>query len=467
MSKKALKFLPFFLTSFYDTVFFLIQCLSLILSSAAMSYYNSTEFLAEGLVLKVGWAFSSRLSMYDSSNWVDVVRICLECIIILGVLCYFIMEIQEMHDVGLGVYFSQLFNVLGFFNLIFISMAMIIHAWFMFSFVSRLDLAKETHSELYPALEWWAVKKNLAGGTLMLGYLRIFRYLELNARVKVLIYALMNSLEDLATSLMVLVILILAFSLCGMLLFGENVSDFSGFGFSVSTLMRALINDFDYEQLRYFHPSMAPLFYSLYVLLILVVVFNMVIAVIIDGFEEAKNIILHQKYDKELNRAPFVMSRTKFWRKKMWLLINECSIKRRVRLCCKKDGKASLQGKTPSNAGNEVLAVKVRPVCLGSEAKGNLDEDTSGPPLRKGSKMRRASTKKDIVVSNLASSPHLTETHFDQFLKNMSTARETLKPAHALKSLFKGQVEKNFRKMYAMSKFCASFILFFSVCTLD
>ena len=190
--------------------------------------------MVDGLVLKVGWAFSSRISMY-SSKFEDIFRIALEIIVILNVFCYFVSELKEIHEVGISVYMSQLFNVMGFFNLIFISLAMIIHIWFMFSFVSQLDLSNEAHVELYPALEWWAVKKNPAGGTLMLSYLRLFRYLELNARVKVLIYALMNSLEDLFTSLMVLIILILGFSLCGMMLFGENVSDFSGFGFAVST----------------------------------------------------------------------------------------------------------------------------------------------------------------------------------------------------------------------------------------
>jgi hypothetical protein len=439
--------------------------------------------MVDGLVLKVGWAFSSRLSMYDSANSEDVFRIALEVIVILAVIGFFLSEIREMCDVGISVYMSQVFNAIGFFNLIFISLAMVIHIWFMFSFVSRLDLSKETHAELYPALEWWAVKKNLAGGTLMLGYLRLFRYLELNARVKVLIYALMNSLEDLATSLMVLVILILAFSLCGMLLFGENVSDFSGFGFAVSTLMRALINDFDYEQLRYFHPSMAPAFYGLYVLLILIVVFNMVIAVIIDGFEEAKNIILHQKFDKNLNRAPFVMSRTKFWRNKMWLFINECTLRNRSTRGSKKEKKEKKQssGSGKKGRGDDVelaedvtnkdlkINVKVHPVVGTSSGVGGketkVDEKVGGGVQkqegegegegikRKGRvSLKRAASKKDIMISSLASFHHPQQLKMENLVEHVSTAKDTLRPAHHLKNLFKGHVESNFRKMYAMSE---------------
>ena len=419
--------------------------------------------MVDGLVLKVGWAFSSRLSMYDLNDYKDVMRIALEIIVAVTVLIYFYLEIREIHEVGFSLYMSGVFNAIGFFNLIFISLAMVIHIWFMFSFVSRLDLSKESHFELYSALEWWAVKKNLAGGTLMFGYLRLFRYLELNACVKVLIYALMNSLEDLATSLMVLVILILAFSLCGMMLFGENVSDFSGFGFSVSTLMRALINDFNYEQLRYFHPSMAPMFYGLYVLLILIVVFNMVIAVIIDGFEEAKNIILHQKFDKSLNRAPFVMSRSKFLRNKLWLTFHEFQMK------CKFPGNKKNNKKKKKNSnvgkqkgGDKGSTIKVHPETLegGNEKKSDETQDGMNgdkiPP-----RVRKSSTKKDLLISSLASFHAPQKIKMENLVEHVSTAKDTLKPASHLKNLFKGHVEKNFRKMYAMSKYCGSWVVLF------
>ena len=152
---------------------------------------------------------------------------------------------------------------------------------------SSFSFTDETYVNLYTSLEWWSIKKNLVGATLLFGYMRLFRYLELNARIKVLVYAMNNSMEDLVTTFFVLTTCIAAFAVCGMLLFGENLQEFSAIGFSISTLLRATIGDFAcYEDLRYFHPALAPMYYAAYVFVVLLVVFNMLIAVVIDGYEE-------------------------------------------------------------------------------------------------------------------------------------------------------------------------------------
>ena len=210
-------------------------------------------------------------------------------------------------------------------------------------------------------------------------------------------------------------------------------------------------------------------------LLILIVVFNMVIAVIIDGFEEAKNIILHQKFDKNLNRAPFVMSRTKFWRNKIWLYINECTLKFRLKKKKKKEKKKKRK-KTlkKSKAGGNVeqggeegmekvpnIKVKVHPTAsdgaAGSE-ETKVDEgeqELEGEPKVKSRKrptLNRAASKKDIMISSLASFHHPQQLKMENLVEHVSTAKDTLRPAYHLKNLFKGHVEKNFRKMYAMSE---------------
>ena len=95
------------------------------------------------------------------------------------------------------------------------------------------------------------------------------------------------------TTFFVLATCISAFAVCGMLLFGENLQEFSAIGFSFSTLLRATIGDFAcYEDLRYFHPALAPLYYAAYVFVVLLVVFNMLIAVVIDGYEEVSFCVL-------------------------------------------------------------------------------------------------------------------------------------------------------------------------------
>lgn len=119
-----------------------------------------------------------------------------------------------------------MFDVLSQINLLLIVVAIAIHLWFNYTFSDfngGISFESNIYIDLYTPLELWAVKKNLVGLTLLFGYFRLFRYLELNARIKVLIYAMMNSMEDLITTFFVLCTCIGAFAVCGMLLFGENL----------------------------------------------------------------------------------------------------------------------------------------------------------------------------------------------------------------------------------------------------
>ena len=186
-------------------------------------------------------------------------------------------------------------------------------------------------------------------------------------------------------------------------------------------------------------------------------VFNMVIAVIIDGFEEAKNIILHQKFDKNLNRAPFVMSRTKFWRNKLWLFFNEISLT----ICAKKKKKEKGGGKrgkkrkknrgskdsTSKNAENSdregkgEINVKVHPANAAQDTvDGDEDQevDHAGEgkaDTQRKSGLKRSKTKKDIMISSLASFHNPHQVKMENLVEHVSTAKHTLRPAYHLKNL--------------------------------
>ena len=306
------------------------------------------------------------------------------------------------------------------------------------------------------------MKKNLVGSTLLFGYIRLFRYLELNARIKVLIYALMNSMEDLITTFFVLVTCIGGFAVCGMLLFGENLQEFSAIGYSFSTLLRALISDFDcYEELRYFHPSLAPMYYAAYTFVVLLVVFNMLIAVIIDGYEEAKNIILHQKVDND--RAPFVQSRTMHFFKFIWFrskgfFLGNCSGRRKKQTIQKQKE----QNRTGNNARVEPAFSTARDTIDRGTNQQNLftkeDDAPNGGASdaimmggEAGDQVRRSSNMDSSEVlqrlANKKSNPQNSTIRLEHLVQHVKRANDTLKPAHELKSLFQGNVEEKFKKM--------------------
>ena len=447
----------------------------------------TTEFFDTGLILKQGWAFSARKTLY-SQSFMDIVRALMECIVVLFVLYYWMEEIKEICKAGGCFSFRfTIFDILSQFNLFLIVCAITIHLYFSYTFYYSYNNENE-YTDLYTPLEWWSVKKNLVGSTLLFGYMRLFRYLELNARIKVLIYAMLNSWEDLVTTFFVLLTCIVAFAVCGMLLFGENLQEFSAVGFAMSTLLRAMIGDFAcYENLRYFHPSLAPTYYASYVFVVLLVVFNMLIAVIIDGYEEAKNIILHQKVDND--RAPFVHSRQYYIFKKIWLSAKVFFLK--MRSNTKKRTKRTKRQSTTNRAKQAQRAqteddrlmkhFNISQVVPSGHATATANEKeheekekekdmytTTQPALPRddsfiSAKKRasiafrlatvdaRGSATLSAVVQRLNQNHHIGELNgirLEHLVEHVKRANDTLKPAQELKELFHGKIEEKFKMMY-------------------
>jgi hypothetical protein len=461
----------------------------------------TTEFYNNGLILRQGWAFSARIRHY-STDAVDVLRATLEAIVVMFVLYYWFYELYDIYDSGGCFSFRfTLFNTLSHFNLVMIVAAIGIHLVFSYRFTFVAN--EHSYVDLYTPLEWWSFKKNLVGSTLLFGYLRLFRYLELNARIKVLIYAISQSAEDLVTTFFVLITCIVAFAVCGMLLFGENLQEFSAIGFSMSTLLRAMIGDFEcYTELRYFHPGLAPVYYASYVFTVLLVVFNMMIAVIIDGYEEAKNIILHQKVDQD--RAPFVYSRQKSFYLHIWLSVKSFFLQGTLstvevtasasqsisnvsmtKILARKKSKTTKMKMKQKNKLNQVAPADSAAAAIAAptpmagatsaEEKIEVNEVKDVNEVNnQNNKNNKNSTKKDWTAaagvvqhrtskrgSNTAAfsavvhrlnqdleGKHHQDIRLKHLVEHVKRANDTLQPAQELKDLFKGGVEKKFKHMY-------------------
>jgi hypothetical protein len=71
----------------------------------------------------------------------------------------------------------------------------------------------------------------------------------------------------------------------GQMCFGAAIGDFHTFEASFSTLLRYPLGDFNYQELTEARPSVAPLFFVLYMGLVFLVCMNMVVAIITIAFE--------------------------------------------------------------------------------------------------------------------------------------------------------------------------------------
>ena len=142
--------------------------------------------------------------------------------------------------------------------------------------------------------------------------------------------------------------------------------------------------------------------------MVFIVMFNLGIAIIIDGYEDAKSIILHQKFEDQ--RVPFVQDF-------LQSVIKRSSMK--VRECFLRMSSSNRKGKVSAAATSE-----------GRKSGVNAD--------------------KRNVVSRLAhDGVSASQQHMFQLVQQINAEKNNMTPASQLKDKFKGNVEKQFHRMYA------------------
>ena len=126
---------------------------------------------------------------------------------------------------------------------------------------------------------------------MVMGWLKTFKFLEMNSKIKIIWIAIHNTRDDLCSTMMFFFILIIGFGTCGFIIFGNQVQDFSTFTSTVSWLLRALLGDLDYTAINEFNSDVAPVYFMSYIVTVFFITLNLMIAIIIDGYEEAKQSI--------------------------------------------------------------------------------------------------------------------------------------------------------------------------------
>ena len=141
----------------------------------------------------------------------------------------------------------------------------------------------------------------LDGINAVLTYSRIFYYLRLNNTVNVLLRTLGTAAWDIFAICVISTIIFLAFALCAHIVYGHVVVGYRDMFSTFSSLARALIGDFSYEEMREARRVFSPLFMVAFVIICVVVLFNLVIAVLTESFSEVKR--SNWDYRRFVNKA--------------------------------------------------------------------------------------------------------------------------------------------------------------------
>ena len=248
------------------------------------------ELMPTGFMTNYYFAYTWPRSPHDTSSNVVLARMLLEAVVGCFMLYLLITELKELYTEGCGQY-ATLFNVVEFIAILAMIGVVMCQIFFEYQWMSgRIDQVE--YQDWFYLGELWEWKRNLVGFSFVMGWVKVFKFLEMNSKIKIIWMAIHNTRDDLLSTFLFFVILIFAFGSCGFIIFGNQVEDFSTISSTMSWLMRALLGDLDYQVINEFNPDVAPIYFMSYMVVVFFITLNLMIAIIIDGYEEAKQSIM-------------------------------------------------------------------------------------------------------------------------------------------------------------------------------
>ena len=192
---------------------------------------------------------------------------------------------------GWGVIFYDFWTPFDFLNL-----ALFCAAWGLRFYIMTLAFTSTSVLETaaYPrgydrVAELTVIVNSLDAFNGFLTFVRIFYYLRLNPRLNVLTATIGKAKVQLLGIMFIFVIVFIGFSLMAHVVFGTHLEEYRDLPTTISSLLRMLLGDFDYETLKEERRIFAPLLFVIFNVIGNFLLLNMVIAVLNQAFTNIRS----------------------------------------------------------------------------------------------------------------------------------------------------------------------------------
>jgi hypothetical protein len=135
---------------------------------------------------------------------------------------------------------------------------------------------------------------------IIVSFFKVFKYFSLNDRFNLLALTMARAWEGLLVVGLTMIICLLAFAFAGYINFGYDFSTYRTFIISFSTLLRTLLGDFRYEEMRDENRRLFPWHFIAFMIVGFLVIMNMFLAVVNEAFSESSKKTL----DNDLGYQP-------------------------------------------------------------------------------------------------------------------------------------------------------------------
>jgi len=219
---------------------------------------------------------------------IDTAVLALEIVLMVMVVYYSITELVELRNMGTA-YFSDPWNYVDWANyiILYVVFALRYLSWEVIK-DSKFSALQESYVDFPTLVSWANAELQLIAFNFFLVYFKIFKYLANVPRMDAILVTISSCAFDLALFMLMATIIQFGFVAAFLITFGPYLNQFATFGRTLSELMRVLLGDFDYNELRQTNGLMGPLLFYLYISFVFFIILNMFLAIVTDAYAEVK-----------------------------------------------------------------------------------------------------------------------------------------------------------------------------------
>lgn len=252
------------------------------------------ELPATGGVKPKADFFAFKLNAYEGTSGVMLMG--LEVLLGGFVVCFIIMEIIEMRQLGCRNYLKSFWNFLDWLNIIILVLNLLIRLMQFLGdyptyYAPVVDYATYTPMMTYTIIVY--VSQILSATNALLLWIKLFKFLSFSPHLAMLIKTLVYAGSDLLYFSIILIIFVVAFAHCGYLAFGTDVRDFRSISISMISLVSALVGSLEYDPIVESSRIFGVIYFIVFQFSMILILVNVFLAIMNDAYavvhQEVKN----------------------------------------------------------------------------------------------------------------------------------------------------------------------------------
>mmetsp|Transcript_26206 Transcript_26206/g.68063 ORF Transcript_26206/g.68063 Transcript_26206/m.68063 type:complete len:779 (-) Transcript_26206:9-2345(-) len=239
-------------------------------------------------------------------------RICayLEVMLYLQVLCYIVLEIKAIKQLGWHTYRKQYISLLTCINLLSFLVALcyrLINLKWVFG--NYRDILRTVDHDEYPEelakqIVVYKTVDQLNAVNAILSFFRLFKYLRANPGLAQLSDTIYLATMELGPVMLILIVCMVAYAAALQIAFGQELFDYSNMPNAMQSMTRAIVGDFDFTVLM--GPGRAVTNNTIgmclcvsYVVVTQFVVLSMLLAILDHAYEDVREELQHKVIDED------------------------------------------------------------------------------------------------------------------------------------------------------------------------